>query len=368
MRSVASSNACQSVSEALNIINDAKIKNNTLGVTANGDIEIIYKNEDKNNQFINQKIVYAVLNKIGNESKLLFNQDKNKFDECIFLLQEKVPGLQEFIVQGKFQILHKSWDSWLKISHIPTPGEIKKREKLILDLEKLIPIGLKIEKDKNFIATMTHFYSEKTIKLILDDFKNLEQQKLDSKTQIDPQFQSDANRCNFNFISNGKKLSFGLGKKEKVIDALINFCGGNVKLAGTLSKLLSQTAIAPLVNAEYSDIQWGRDGSPIVLEDKTQPEKLEYTLTREKNGDILFSFLGLKKSTQIQNPSTGKTYKINQGKAYSGEPSQQNFAVRSLLSIRLKQTDLDQNIIDPAVIQPPQITYCISLSDETLSP
>ena len=198
----------QSVSQALNLIHDAQIHDKSLSVKKNGDIQVIYNKTAKPNQPLSNKIVTAILKKIGDESQSIVDKLQKNKEDYIFELQEKIPGLEQFISEGKFQNLHKSWDSWEQIKNVPTTSDYiiknqKIRLELISELEKLIPTKLKIMPDRNHIATMTHRYSKEQQKIILQDFKNLKEAKLDSETGLSTQFLLDAGRNNYIFISNG---------------------------------------------------------------------------------------------------------------------------------------------------------------------
>lgn len=358
----------QSVSQALNLIHDAQIHDKSLNVKKNGDIEVIYDKTAKPNQPLSNKIVTAILKKIGDESQPILDKLQKNKDDYIFELQEKIPGLEQFILLGKFQNLHKSWDSWEKIKNVPSTSDyIKKNQKLISELEKLIPTKLKIRPDRNHIATMTHRYSKEQQKIILQDFKNLNEAKLDSETGLSTQFLLDAGRNNYIFISNGNEISIDLGNKQKVVDTLIDTCGGDKVMAGAISKLLCQTAVAPLVFAEQNYVLWGEQGSPAIFlgdaVEERRDKRSEYKILIQNNGDILYSFMSVRKSSLIENPHTGKRYKINSSDSFAGEPSAKNFTIRTLLSLSMKKEDLKNNIIDPKIIDEPEITYRLEVSE-----
>lgn len=255
-----------------------------------------------------------------------------------------------------------------KISIKEAVNIIARRIAVLPEINSGLPKNMAIS-PADEIATISQKLPNDFQQKVIDDFKKLSAKKDESPATSDPQFELDVQRIVVSIKPVSKaqtntmqleSLSMAPDLKSRSSEAvntdLKAFAANDVNLAGMLTRMLNQKALAGLaVNAWQSTPVAGGDimNAPafsIAEKNVIRFQTSIFELSAEDKDNIFLECTYLQKSHLLFD-ANGKSWKVNRGRDWEGDVSDRNCGQRLKLKLKFSRAELRSGISNPQIVQ-----------------
>ncbi|MEK0428818.1 MAG: hypothetical protein RL001_1345 [Pseudomonadota bacterium] len=333
----------------------------------------------------------AVMNKMVDEAIAILPQDR---EACEKLIQERVPGLGQLsyvstaIGSDPSTMLTTQWQALQKELRAKLQGEVlSKRQEILDDMTRLLPPEMELMNIDGEVFRMRKPLSERAQANILEGFAQLEHDPI-SPSGIHEQTEKDLNRSSFRFIYREqprsddqpvrtRSIELPPGNRNQALEHLKDICGRDATTIATVSKLINQRALAPLMIAMQMDFS-PRDKSEVppmfAMETSTSTKKTEngissrdkddkvylaYSVEQTGDGRLLIGAEIYSKGEIMSDASGQKNWPINRSSRWEGPPHPGNAASMGSYLLSANLSDLSQGVIRVSHVKPAEGGYQI---------
>lgn len=340
--------------------------------------------------FVNDKdtaIRAAVMKNMIEESLAILPQEQKA---CEKLIQERVPSLGKLsyistaIGDDPSKEINAQWKDLQSELRSKLQGkQLHQRQAMLDAMNQLLPAEMELMNMEGEVFKFQRKLSDQAQANIIDGFVELDKDQI-GPVGIHDQAEKDLNRANFRFIyreqqetdgqpSEPLSIEFPPGNKERVLQHLERICGNDPTTIATVSKMLGQRALAPLVIALATDFAPRNPSeAPPVLNTRNKEEKeklhLVYSIEQTGDGRLLVGAEYGSKCEEYADAYGVRTWAINRSSRWRGPPSAQNVALFGTYCLSVNLSDLSEGRIRPTFVKPAEGGYRIEPHLPPLSP
>ncbi len=239
------------------------------------------------------------------------------------IMASQLPSLDGFMKHSQVRNLRSKWDGLRKITEasLKLPPDVFERRIAVAErIAPFLPPGLGISIHGEGLSWLNHTFSDKQQKHILEGLSSLAEDALDPALHLDPQMLKHLNRDTYDMIlqdgasvlneTNGHQQfhkqidghSELTPKARQILRRLHAFCGGDLTMMTSLSKLINQKSVLILIEAHQAEL---RLASGLEIHLHANSKKLNslslYRLHGTRESDVRLTVSCVKKGSALLN-------------------------------------------------------------------
>ncbi len=333
----------------------------------------------------------AVMNKMVEEAIEILPLDR---EVCERLIQERVPGLGQLsyistaIGTDPSTTLTTEWEALQRELQAKLQGEeLNKRQEIVDAMNRLLPLEMELMNIDGEVFRLRRPLSDRAQANIVDGFAQLEHDPI-GPSGIHDQTEKDLNRASFRFIYREQprsddqpartwSIELPPGNQDQVLEHLKDICGRDATTIATVSKLINQRALAPLMGEIQVDFSPRDRTEPPPMfamrtpdstkktekevggKDDDEKVYLAYSIEQTGDGRLLIGAEFYSKGEVMSDASGQKNWPINRSSRWTGPPHPGNAASLGSYCLSANLSDLSQGLIRLSHVRPAEGGYQI---------
>ena len=298
------------------------------------------------------------------------------------IMVSQLPSLDGFMKHSQVGNLRSEWDGLRKITEasLKLPPDVFEHRIAVAErIAPFLPPGLGVSIHDEGLSWLNHTFSDKQQQHILEELSSLAGDALDPALHLDPQMLKDLNRDTYDMIlqdgasvlneTNGHQQfhkqidahSELTPKARQILRRLHAFCGGDLTMMTSLSKLISQKSVLILIAAHQAEL---RPASGLEIHLHANSKKLNslslYRLHRTKEGDVRLTVSCMKKGSALLNDQMQTLCRLKPG-PQAEIANEGNFNYRCCTEIYMEEKHLKQEKIIPSYVRPASVDYVLDI-------
>ncbi len=364
----------QTVNDALQAVSSAFREHKEIDVDAAGTLQpgrteagrtsfrtmfsrLIFERADPG-EALHEKMVSEVSNRMNIDG-----------ERAAYIVNKRVgspPDIRQAIVRHDLAPIEDRWSKLAKeLSNRQEEMKLMRRSAELEDIKQGFPVELELSNLDDHVAQLKRDFSAEAQAQIIEAYDSLEKDPVEPGTGLTEQFVKDAKRAIFVFVDHtGKEQSFKGGPAEAVIDALRSFANHDQTLAGTLSKLVGQRALASIYTQLNYDFPTPA-GEPHAVSEKlpklTENDLGVYRMERRNDGSIIVSNDYYSRPHKLLLVSSNRGVPVNRWEGWQAEPGPENFGKHCHCALRLSESLMKAGRIDATFVEPPYAEFRIAI-------
>lgn len=309
---------------------------------------------------LHQKMVSEVSNRMNIDG-----------ERAAYIVNKRVgspPDVRQAIVRHDLAPIEDRWSKLTKeLSNRQEELNLMRRSVELEDIKQGFPVELELSNMDGHVAYLKRDFSAEAQAEIIESFDSLADDSVEAGTRLAEQFVKDAKRAIYIFVDHkGVEQYFEGGPTEAVIDALRSFANHDLTLAGTLSKLASQRALAGVYTQLNKDFPTPA-GEPhaaserMKLPKSTDSEMCAYRMERKNDGSILITSDYYTRPHRLLLISSQRYVPVNRWEGWQERASPQNFGSHCHCALRLSESLMKAGRIDATFVEPPYAEFQIAI-------
>ncbi len=319
----------------------------------------------------------AVVSKLMEDARALLPEDPTA---CETLIRERVPALSDLsctsmaLESHLAKNLEEQWEDFKKKMRAEAQSRVlDARQATIDEMNRFMPAGLELMAMDDAVFRKKCQLSANAQSAILDSFVQLERDPI-GPSGIHAQAEKDLNRATFRFIyreppdageqqSPPVSLELPPGNGALVLEHLKSICGNDPTTLATVSKMIGQRALAPLIAGIVGEFS-PRDPAeplPVFSMESLHPntpsgstENMVYSIEQTGDGRLLIGGEYYRQGNTMTDGAGNNSWPINRSARWSGPPGPHNATLSGSYCLSTQLSDLAQGRIRPVYVKPAQ--------------
>ncbi len=300
------------------------------------------------------------------------------------VLEARLPSLQRFLdtdEPGRLRDEWKAFKSEVRAALKLPSAELERRAAIAQRAAPYLPPGLGISLDNDGLCWLSHTFSPAQQEKLLARLASLSDEPLDPGLALDPQLLNDAGRQEYAIAVTDTELQHAAAsaegkaflhkleahpaltaKAKDVLRRLHVFCGGNLPMMGTLSKLLNQHAISALMRADEEELRPASgEKAQFHAASKKANTLSAFGLRHADDGSIQLSLAHMKKGSRLTDSQFQPLCQLKPGPE-AEVASERHFNFRIAAEIRLQMPALRAAVIAPQIVRSASVDYVLDVA------
>ncbi len=309
---------------------------------------------------LHQKMVAEVSNRMNIDG-----------ERAAYIVNKRVgslPDVRQAIVHHDLAPIEDRWSKLAKeLSNRQEEMNLMRRSAELQDIKQGFPVELELSNLDGHVAELKRDFSVVAQAHIIEAYESLAQDPVDAGTGLSEQFVKDAKRAIFVFVDHrGVEQSFNSAPTEVVMNALRRFANDDQTLAGTLSKLVNQRALASVYHQLKDDFPTPA-GEPHAVSERmkmqkpTSGEVCIYRMERRNDGSIVVTSDYYSRPLKLFLMSSDRSVPVNRWEGWQAEAGPENFGSHCHCALRLSESLMKAGRIDATFIEPPYGEFRIAI-------
>lgn len=372
----------QCASDAMAVWERAAEENKPVGVDRHGNVTLLFgASIDSFQGPASQRQVAkdAILSKMRSE---MVQHGSWNGTVIYHVMASQLPSLSGFVSGDRVGQLRSEWETLRSATeaslNLP-PDVLAHRMAVAERISPFLPPGLGVSLHDNGLSWLTHTFSDRQQQRILAQFTSLSVDTLDPVLNLDPQMLKDLNRDTYD-IALPEGMS-GLNQTtqhqvfHKQLDGQIDltprarqtirqlhvFCGGDLNMMATLSKLINQKTVLALLAAHQTELR-PASGTEIHIHANSKKANAMsvYRLHRTQEGDVTLLISYMKKGSSLRDDQMQPLCRLKPGpKSEIADESHFNF--RCCTEIFMRKDELKEKKIYPTFMHQSSVDYVLDI-------
>ncbi len=279
-----------------------------------------------------------------------------------------LPDIRQAIGQRDLAPIEDRWARLAReLSNRQEEMSLMRRSAELEDIKQGLPVELELSNIDGHVASLKRNFSEDAQAQILEAYDSLAEDSVDPGTGLSPQFVKDAHRAIFVFVDDkGVEQTFDSAPAEVVIEALRNFAHDDQGLAGSLSKLVNQRALAGVImqlNVDFPTpaAEPHAISERVRLPTQTASEVCVYRMERGPDNSIIVSNDYYSRPHKLL-LSSNRSVTVNRWDGWEASASPTNFGKHCHCALRLSEPLMMAGRIDATFVAPPYAEFKIAIA------
>ncbi len=297
-------------------------------------------------------------------------------DRAAYIVNKRVgslPDIRQAIVHHDLAPIEDRWSKLAKeLSNRQEEMNLMRRSAELQDIKQGFPVELDLSNLDGHVSELKRDFSVEAQAQIIESYESLEHDAVEPGTGLSEQFVKDAKRAVFVFVDHkGVEQSFDGGPTEAVVDALRSFTNHDQTLAGTLSKLVNQRALASVYNQLNTDFPTPA-GEPHAVSERVKMDKPTanevciYRMERRNDGSILVTSDYYSRPHKLLLVSSNRSVPVNRWEGWQDPAGPDNFGKHCHCALRLSESLMKAGRIDATFIEPPFAEFRIAIDWQSM--
>ncbi|MEO0318300.1 MAG: hypothetical protein RL404_1977 [Pseudomonadota bacterium] len=279
-----------------------------------------------------------------------------------------VPDIRQAIGQRDLAPIEDRWTRLAReLSNRQEEMVLMRRSAELEDIKQAFPVELGLSNLDNQVVSLKRSFSDDAQAQIIRAYVSLTDDPVDPGTGLSAQFVADARRAVFTFVDDqGKEQSYDGAPAEVVIEALRKFARDDQALAGTLSKMANQRALAGVFEQLNADFPTPA-GEPhaarerVRLPKTTASEVCIYRMERGTDDSIIVTSDYYSRPHKLLVSPT-RSVLVNRWDGWEASAGPANFGMHCHCALRLSEPLMTAGRIKPTYVEPPYGEFRIAIA------